>query len=105
MCSEDDRVTMRPKGGWMRIRVGRAKALLTATLVALPGILFPLGAVGSVLFSYDPLGRVTTALYDNGLCIAYGYDASGNRTAQTNTISSAPESPTWGSGVWGCFSW
>ena len=89
----------------MAIRVQQAKALLTVALLASLGILLPLGAVGSVIYTYDPLGRVTTGLYDNGLCIAYSYDASGNWTAQTATVSSAPESPTWGSGVWGCFSW
>ena len=78
---------------------------VAAPVLATLGILLPLGAIGSVIYTYDPLGRVTTGLYDNGLCIAYAYDANGNRTAQTNTISSAPETPTWGSGVWGCFSW
>ena len=59
----------------------------------------------SVTYTYDQLGRVTTALYDNGLCIAYAYDANGNRTSQTNTMSSPPESPVWGTGSWGCFHW
>ena len=98
-------MTMQPMKERTRIRVRPTKALLSIALLALLGISIPLGAVGSVVYTYDPLGRVTTGLYDNGLCIAYAYDANGNRTAQTNTISSAPESPTWGSGVWGCFSW
>lgn len=55
----------------------------------------------SVTYSYDSLGRVVTALYDNGTCIVYGYDASGNRTSQSNTT----EPPTWGVGVWGCSIW
>lgn len=59
----------------------------------------------SVKYTYDPLGRVTTALYDNGTCIAYTYDANGNRTAQSFTTSGTPASPIWGSGVWGCFPW
>ena len=58
-----------------------------------------------ISYSYDKLGRVTTAVYDTGVCIAYSYDPNGNRTSQTNTISGAPVSPIWGSGVWGCFSW
>ena len=89
----------------MRIRICQAKALLSVAALALLGSLLPLGAVGSVIYTYDQLGRVTTGLYDNGFCIAYAYDASGNWTAQTSSVSSAPESPTWGSGVWGCFSW
>ncbi len=94
MRPEDDRVTIEP-----------ARARVAAALLALLGILIPGGAIGSVSYTYDQLGRLTTGLYDNGLCIAYSYDANGNRTAQTNTISSAPEQPTWGTGVWGCFTW
>jgi YD repeat-containing protein len=62
-------------------------------------------ASASVSYTYDPLGRVTTALYDNGLCVAYSYDANGNRTSQNNTISTPATTPIWGAGVWGCFSW
>ncbi|BCM19202.1 hypothetical protein MJ8_29740 [Mesorhizobium sp. J8] len=60
---------------------------------------------GSVAYTYDPAGRLTTALYDNNTCIAYSYDANGNRTSQTNTVGGAPVSAVWGSGVWGCFKW
>lgn len=80
------------------------RALVVAGLVA-GSILLPSEADSSSEFTYDPVGRVTTALYDNGLCVAYGYDANGNRTSQTNTISAAPELPTWGTGVLGCFKW
>jgi len=59
----------------------------------------------SVSYAYDQLGRVTAALYDNGTCIIYSYDAVGNRTAQTNTQSAGPQTPTWGTGSWGCFHW
>lgn len=59
----------------------------------------------SVTYTYDSLGRVTTALYDNGTCVVYAYDANGNRTAQTNTNGGSPIMPTWGTGTWGCFSW
>jgi YD repeat-containing protein len=62
-------------------------------------------ASASVTYTYDAVGRVATALYDNGTCIAYSYDPSGNRTSQTNTTSTSPESPTWGTGTWGCFQW
>ena len=56
----------------------------------------------SATFTYDLAGRVGAILYDNGMCVAYTYDAAGNRTAQTN--ATAP-SPAWGTGTWGCFSW
>ena len=68
-------------------------------------VLVPGGANSSVSHTYDSPGHLTTALYDNGVCVAYGYDANGNRTSQTNTAGGAPVTPKWGSGVWGCFQW
>lgn len=83
----------------------------------------PATASGSVLYGYDPLGRVTTALYDNGTCVIYAYDPNGNRTSQVTiaasasaplwgtatwgefTWASAAQSPIWGGGTWGCFQW
>lgn len=77
----------------------------------------------SVAYGYDPLGRLATALYDDGLCIIYVYDANGNRTSWTNAAppsspplwgsqnwggfnwGNAPQLPVWGTGVWGCFTW
>jgi YD repeat-containing protein len=61
------------------------------------------GATSSVDYRYDPLGRIVTAHYDDGLCVVYAYDQNGNRTSQTNSTGSG--SSTWGSGVWGCFTW
>lgn len=54
-------------------------------------------------YSYDANGRLTSALYDNGLCIQYSYDANGNRTAVQTSTPTTP--PRWGSGSWGCFVW
>jgi len=88
----------------MFIRGRRARQLLLFAVSTI-GILSADGARASVSYTYDQLGRVTTAVYDNGMCVAYAYDKNGNRTSQTNTISSPAESPIWGSGVWGCFSW
>lgn len=82
--------------------IGPARAcLMTAALVLLAALVADASAAG-VSYTYDQLGRVTTAIYDNGLCVAYGYDAAGNRTTQTNA---SPGSPAWGSGAYGCFSW
>lgn len=90
----------------MLVRIQRAKSLLVVPALSLVVLLLlPGSAFASVSYTYDPLGRVTTALYDNGRCVAYAYDANGNRTSQTNTMAGAPGSPVWGSGVWGCFSW
>src|SRR5215472_1194228 len=85
-------------------RAGQIKALLPALIFAL-GILSPNSSSAYAYYGYDPVGRVTTALYDNGVCVVYAYDANGNRTSQTSTVSSPPESPVWGMGTWGCFSW
>jgi len=84
----------------VRVRAGFATWMLASL-----GILIPVGVSASGSYTYDPLGRLATALYDNGTCVAYSYDAAGNRTSQTITIASAPQSPIWGSGVWGCFPW
>jgi len=62
-------------------------------------------ASASAQFTYDPLGRVATALYDNGVCVVYSYDANGNRTSQTNTPGNGVPPMTWGTGVWGCVPW
>ncbi|UEP53234.1 RHS repeat protein [Burkholderia ambifaria] len=63
------------------------------------------GTSATVQYFYDQLGRVTTALYDNGVCVAYSYDANGNRTAQSNTAGNGVPPMTWGAGVWGCVPW
>jgi YD repeat-containing protein len=74
---------------------------LVAALFLL-GVFVPDRTNASSSYTYDQIGRLTTALYDNGLCIGYAYDANGNRTS---LISSSPQSAVWGSGSWGCFSW
>lgn len=87
---------------------GGHRALLLT--LALLGLLVPArlnaAETATMLYTYDALGRLTTALNPvTGVCIAYSYDANGNRTAQTITISGAPITPVWGGGVYGCFSW
>jgi YD repeat-containing protein len=92
----------------MAIRSRKAQALLIGTMLVLSAIVIPSGSGrgATVVYTYDQIGRVTSALYDNGLCITYTYDASGNRTAQTKTAGGgAPQAPTWGTGVWGCLAW
>lgn len=78
---------------------------VAAVALAAAGAMIPGSANSSASYGYDQLGRLNSALYDNGLCVAYVYDASGNRTSQTNTINDAPEDPVWGTGSWGCFKW
>src|SRR5712671_6978581 len=60
--------------------------------VALVGALMHdavLAANGSVAYTYDALGRVTTASYDTGVCIIYSYDPNGNRLSETIKVSTA----------------
>ena len=57
-------------------------------------------ANGSVAYTYDALGRVTTASYDTGVCIVYSYDANGNRLSETINVTTSGTT-----GVWGCFNW
>ena len=88
----------------MRRNGGRRRWLLGAAILA--GLAVPGGAIAAAIYyGYDPDGRLVTAHYDNNSCVVYSYDENGNRTSQTNTIGSTEESPTWGSGVFGCFSW
>jgi YD repeat-containing protein len=58
-----------------------------------------------VQYTYDAVGRVTSALYDNGVCVVYSYDANGNRTSKTVLAAGTPNTPTWGTGTLGCFQW
>lgn len=67
-------------------------------------------ANGSVVYTYDPLGRILTASYDSGVIVIYTYDANGNRTQQTInvntstltwTATSTPcTSNCWGAALW-----
>jgi len=81
----------------------RILAVTIATLVsALPFLSAgpSRAANGSVAYTYDALGRVTTASYDTGVCILYTYDANGNRLSETINVTAAGAT-----GVWGCFDW
>jgi YD repeat-containing protein len=81
----------------------RILALVSLLTAAAIGGLASTGAFavnGSVTYTYDALGRIATASYDTGVCIAYTYDPNGNRTAQKILVTSASST-----GVWGCFNW
>jgi len=80
-----------------------------ALAAALSGADIAQAATGSVVYTYDALGRVLTASYDTGIIIIYTYDANGNRTQQvinvnTQTLcwtSTSTGKPTnWGQGLW-----
>lgn len=81
-------------------------AVLSALLAS--GAAF--AANGSVVYTYDALGRVTSASYDTGVLVYYTYDANGNRTQQVINVNTATLTWTatatpctancWGAGLW-----
>ena len=83
----------------------RAWRLVASSLLVLASGFIPTEAGASASYLYDPLGRVVVARYDNGVCVAYVYDANGNRISQTNASTGGPVTPTWGTGTFGCFLW
>ena len=74
-------------------------ALLLGSSVRAPTF----AANGAVVYTYDALGRVTTASYDTGVIVIYTYDANGNRLSQVINVNSS--SGTWGSFNWGAALW
>jgi hypothetical protein len=74
--------------------------VIALALIGISAVTAALAATGSVAYTYDALGRVTTASYDTGVCVIYTYDPNGNRLSETVLVS-AGGSP----GVWGCFNW
>lgn len=89
------------------LRPNRATRDGVRFLVAAGGVLLgmavtdpALSANGSVAYTYDALGRLKTASYDTGVCIAYAYDANGNRLSEKILVTTAGST-----GVWGCFNW
>jgi YD repeat-containing protein len=89
----------------MFARVRRITIVAMLSAPVLLATVIPDVVKASTSYTYDQLGRLITALYDNGTCVAYAYDANGNRTSQVITISGGPETPVWGTGIWGCFVW
>ncbi|MBU3890984.1 RHS repeat domain-containing protein [Methylosinus sp. KRF6] len=61
-------------------------------------------AEAMIIYSYDRLGRLTSAAYENGVCLTYSYDANGNRTVISSIIAPVGP-PTWGAAPFGCFNW
>jgi len=85
--------------------------VILAALIVLFAIIAPMAAraTGSIAYTYDTLGRITSATYDNGV-IYYTYDAAGNRLTQIvnvttgamcwGTVSGSCVTATWGAGLW-----
>ena len=87
-----------------------AAVLSVALMIAVAAIRPATAGNGSVTYTYDALGRVSTASYDTNVIIIYTYDANGNRTAQTINLNTATLTWTatatpcttncWGGGLW-----
>lgn len=74
--------------------------LVGAVLIGMMTADVALSANGSVVYTYDALGRLISASYDTGVCILYSYDANGNRLSEKILVTSSSST-----GVWGCFNW
>lgn len=62
---------------------------LTAALAFI--LLTSSAAIGATTYTYDALGRLSTATYDNGKQVIYSYDPAGNRTqVVTQTATNQP---------------
>ena len=84
----------------MKITSAIPKLYVMALLLAVPAH----ASTTSTAYTYDGRGRLVTALYGNGLCIVYVYDAAGNveeRRIQTGSVTGAQ----WGIIPYGCFRW
>ncbi len=90
--------------------IQRSVLLLSIACLSWTGVSAAQAANGSVVYTYDALGRITTASYDTGVIIIYSYDANGNRLSQVINVNSASlawtatstpcTSNCWGKGLW-----
>jgi hypothetical protein len=80
----------------------RTIAVAVATCLSLTSVTWhgSRAANGSVTYTYDALGRITSASYDTGVCLVYAYDANGNRTSEKILVVTGTTT-----GIWGCFNW
>ena len=60
---------------------------------AAAGALLSSTAIAGPTYTYDDLGRVTSAIYDSGQQITYSYDPAGNRTSVATTAAIANRPP------------
>jgi YD repeat-containing protein len=89
-----------PRKGVLATNIFGFALLVAACLGAGGGAL---AANGSVIYTYDALGRIATASYDTGVFVIYTYDANGNRLSQIVNVNTT--TLVWGSGKWGQTLW
>jgi len=64
---------------WIRRMSGmNLRKLIFGTVITLAATV---AFAGSVIYTYDSLGRLSNVTYSNGVVITYSYDAAGNRTS------------------------
>jgi YD repeat-containing protein len=95
------KISQRSLRNFLRVFILFAGLLCAKTLFA---------ANGSVVYTYDALGRVLSASYDTGVIVIYTYDANGNRTQQVINVNTATLTWTatatpctancWGAALW-----
>jgi YD repeat-containing protein len=76
--------------------------LFVAALASI--LLYQPPANAATTYLYDLVGRLTVIRYDNGVCVAYSYDANGDRTSSSTALN-ATGSLKWGASSWGCKIW
>jgi YD repeat-containing protein len=68
-------------------RINRGSRWVPAFAALLIGLfLSVVGQAAGVTYTYDDLGRLRTATYDDGTVISWVYDAAGNRTQVVTTV-------------------
>lgn len=70
---------MRTFPNWLSHRL----CMFLATIMLLPATAM------AVSYTYDPLGRLTSVVYDGGETITYAYDPAGNITRSVRTVNQA----------------
>jgi len=77
------------QAGAVRGKLGGLRfALSVAACAALFALPLAVQAASTVDYTYDPLGRVTKAVYNDGArttTVTYNYDATGNRASVVST--------------------
>lgn len=70
------------------------RAIAAALVAGLIGFCAPsIGWPQTVSYTYDALGRITNASYPDGTCLAYAYDAAGNRTQYSSATVTGVVAP------------